>query len=210
LKLYSAIYNGHYPFDEMDGLPFSSFDVANDPDDLREKGALVVWGGGDISPSLYKKAVGKRTGADKQPGIRDRIEWALMHAAKERGMPIIGICRGAQMLCALVGGHLIQDVTDHGRSHPVTTSDGRTITVSSLHHQMMYPFDVEHTLLAWSKDKLSKHYLDVDTPVEVECEPECVWFPQVQGLAIQWHPEFMRKEEKANHYVRELIQQYLR
>jgi len=186
MKLYSAIYNGFFPFDEM-GL-FTDFEATRNPEDLEEEGALVVWGGEDISPSLYNKAVGSRTGARDVPSARDQVEWDLMKAAKERGIPIIGICRGAQMLCALEGGFLIQDVTNHGRRHAATTSDGQTFPVSSLHHQMLYPFDVDHELLAWSTEKRSTHYLDVDTPIEVEVEPECVLFKS--GIGIQWHPEF--------------------
>ena len=188
-----------FPFDEYE--LFADYKSVNGPDDLQENDVLVVWGGADISPSLYNKAVGRRTGADPEPSYRDKYEWSLMQRAKELGVPIVGVCRGAQMLCALAGGFLVQDVTNHGRSHTVDTSEGDKLGVSSLHHQMMYPFEVDHKLLAWASQPISSHYLDVDTPIDVPCEPEAVWFPQVKGLAVQWHPEFMGAKVPATQYV---------
>lgn len=204
MKLFSAVYPSYYPFDEMD--LFDDFAGAKEPSDLEEGGALVVWGGGDISPSLYKKDVSKYTGAQATLSHRDFCEWKLMHRAKSLEMPIIGICRGAQMLCALAGGFLIQDVTNHTRSHAVETKEGNKFIVSSLHHQMMNPFGVDHENIAWSANKLSDHYMDVDERVEMPNEPEFVWFPRLKGIAIQWHPEFMPVESHANAYVKQKIE----
>jgi putative glutamine amidotransferase len=207
LILSSALYSSHYPFDEM-GL-FKNYNVVRHPEDLTKDSVLVVWGGADISPSLYNRAVGSQTYADSVLSRRDQLEWDLMKRAYEINIPIIGICRGAQMLCALAGGFLIQDVTNHGNSHDVITDTGQVFKASSLHHQMMFPFEVDHKLIAWSKAKLSQHYLDVDDDVDVPCEPEFVYFPKQKGIAIQWHPEFMEVECAANHYVKDKIKELL-
>jgi putative glutamine amidotransferase len=204
MKLFSAMYPSYYPFDEME--LFSDYAAAMKPEELEEGGCLVVWGGGDISPSLYKKEVSKYTGASAILSHRDYVEWNLMKRAKELEMPIIGICRGAQMLCALAGGFLIQDVTNHTRSHAVETEDGKKFIVSSLHHQMLCPFEVDHKLIAWSANRLSDHYMDVNESVEMATEPEFVWFPQNKGIAIQWHPEFMPVSSHANEYVKKSIE----
>ncbi len=204
--LYSAIYNDFYPFDKM-GL-FDDFQVVRNGHQLERPGMLVVWGGEDISPSLYNKAVSTRTWADDRPSTRDRIEWELMKAAVDRGMPIIGICRGAQMLCALNGGFLIQDVDNHGRSHDVEVKEGFTIEVNSLHHQMMYPFDVEHEVIAKTPSKISGHFLDVDEFIDVPFEPEFVYFPKTKGIAIQWHPEMMDFSCEANEYLQKYLKHY--
>jgi gamma-glutamyl-gamma-aminobutyrate hydrolase PuuD len=114
------------------------------------------------------------------------------------------------MLCALAGGFLIQDVTHHaGHNHLVATKDGRSFMVNSLHHQMLYPFDVEHEMVAWSAPALSSHYLDVNDPIEVPIEPEFVYFPKEKGIAIQWHPEYMRYEMEAQEYVKEQLEKRL-
>lgn len=206
MKLSSALYDGHYPFEEM-GL-FNQFNCVYHPEELTKDSALVVWGGGDISPSLYNKEVSPHTGAGSTLSHRDRSEWELMKAAVSLDIPIIGICRGAQMLCALAGGYLIQDVTNHGESHEVTTTEGNVLRVSSLHHQMMYPFEVDHEMVAQSKRKLSRHYIDVNTNVEVPCEPEFVYFPKVRGIAVQWHPEFMDYPNPASLFVREKVRYF--
>lgn len=208
LVLYSALYDSFYPFDEM-GL-FKDYKAVMKPEEMIDPaGCLVVWGGADISPSLYNKAVGRRTGASEVLSRRDYFEWELMKAAKEKNMPIIGICRGAQMLCALAGGFLIQDVTHHTSGHKATLNDGRELTVSSLHHQMMAPWGVPHEMIATSKGKRSSHYLDVDTPVEVPEEPEFVVFPDVKGYAIQWHPEYMSVDCEANQFVHQFLEERL-
>lgn len=207
MKLSSALYPGHYPFDEM-GL-FTNFNVVNYPNDLEEDSMLVVWGGSDISPSLYGKPVSIATGADDVPSQRDRLEWDLMTRAVELNIPIIGICRGAQMLCALAGGFLIQDVTNHTSSHHVETEKGEIFKASSLHHQMMYPFEVDHQLIAWSSSKLSDYYLDVNKDISVPCEPEFVYFPSQKGIAIQWHPEFMKMDTFANRFLQNYLTEFI-
>jgi carbamoylphosphate synthase small subunit len=175
---------------------------------------LLIWGGEDISPSIYNKPVGPFTGAGPVPSERDKLEVAACKAAIERGIPIIGICRGAQLLCALAGGELVQDVSGHGRTHFVTTNDGRVLTTSSMHHQMMYPWDVEHELIAWSSEPRSRSYEGVDVEKMKAkdgsiIEPEIVFFPTINALAIQGHPEFMHANHEFVKYCNELVRKYL-
>jgi anthranilate/para-aminobenzoate synthase component II len=157
--------------------------------------ALVIWGGEDISPSIYNAAVSKHTYASALPSRRDRIEMDACNAAIERGIPIIGVCRGAQLVCALAGGRLIQHVNGHGGSHMMQTTDGELIRTTSVHHQMMYPYDVDHELLAWASPSRSNvYYIDdgiSDPEMEGKEEPEVIWFPKIKALAIQGHPEFV-------------------
>jgi anthranilate/para-aminobenzoate synthase component II len=157
--------------------------------------ALVIWGGEDISPSIYNSAVSKRTYAPAVPSRRDRVEMDACMAAIDRGIPLIGVCRGAQLVCALAGGRLIQHVNGHGGGHMMETKDGETIRTTSVHHQMMYPFDVEHELLAWAAPSRSDVYIigndETDPEMEGKPEPEVVWFPKIKALAIQGHPEFV-------------------
>lgn len=158
--------------------------------------AIVVWGGEDISSSYYGEEPHRYTQNHRGvPSHRDIMEWSAMEYAKIHDIPIIGVCRGAQMLCAFSGGKLIQDVNNHHSTHNVITSDGEVMATSSCHHQMMYPFGVQHEMLAWSEENLSptyegendKSYEDMHQRVE----PEVVYFPQTKGLAIQGHPEWM-------------------
>lgn len=203
MRLVSAIWAEFHPFDT---LPFIDDCVAvRDPADLETGDILVLHGGEDISPALYNKGRSSLSGADNTPSKRDRIEWGLIGRAVSLNIPIIGICRGAQMLCAYNGGYLIQHVNNHGRTHTVETSDGEIIRVNSLHHQMMHPGKTNHKLLAWSEHKLSDVYYDEDTNVNVDVEPEYIYFPDIKGFAIQWHPEMMDGDAQATTYLKQHI-----
>ena len=200
VRLVSALWADYHPFDNLPGI--SDYACVDNPDELSPGDILISHGGEDISPTLYGKGRSYWTGANDEPSQRDTAEWNLMLRARELDIPIIGLCRGAQMLCALAGGFLIQDVENHaGDYHGVTTYDGVEITVNSIHHQMMYPFDVKHELIGWSSKKLSSFHWDVDGSLEITVEPEFVYFPEVKGFAIQWHPEMMQITAPATQYV---------
>jgi gamma-glutamyl-gamma-aminobutyrate hydrolase PuuD len=137
----------------------------------------------------------------------------MLKRAKELGIPVIGICRGAQLLCAFAGGHLIQHVNNHGGgfapTHEVVTPDGTRFKVNSVHHQMMQPQGTAHKLMGWAPEKLSDEYWLEDKTVEVENEPEFVHFTDVNGFAFQWHPEAMRADCDATQYIMKYIQEHL-
>lgn len=202
--LYSAVY-------QDDGYPFhvlaKEVVAAKLPADLKEEdAALVIWGGADIEPSFYGHEKARRTWTSPQ---RDRLEWDLLHRAVEMKMPIIGVCRGAQMLCAAAGGWLFQHVDNHaGSRHNVKTSGGEVFAVNSIHHQMMAGLEeVDHELLCWAEKPLSQQYVykrdelfqipDYDN----RKEPEYVYFPKLKGHAIQWHPEALSEHSEANKFV---------
>jgi putative glutamine amidotransferase len=94
--------------------------------------ALIVIGGADLDPSSY--------GAERDPLTestypdRDAFELALMRGAIERGMPVLGICRGMQALNVALGGTLVQHIPDVDGSGPhrriVGSFDGNEQTVT--------------------------------------------------------------------------------
>lgn len=176
--------------------------------------AVVFWGGTDISPTLYQHDFHPYSQATRKGlSSRDEFEWRAMKYCHVNNIPMIGVCRGAQMLCAYAGGYLIQDVTNHGNNHRMTTSEGVEMTTTSCHHQMMYPFNVPHEMLAWSSHKLSRHYEgeqgeDLGDRMADRVEPEVVYFPTIRGLAIQGHPEWAVGTQFAD-YCNKLIESHL-
>lgn len=176
--------------------------------------AIVLWGGTDINPRFYGQKPHPLTWHEED-SQRDRKEWEWLHEAIERNVPIIGVCRGAQLLCASAGGSLFQHITGHQGAHPITTNDGRVYQQPSAHHQMLnlgaLPKD-EYELLAWSTKNLSKRYEDehgiYKIPEEFK-EPEVVYFPKIRGLAIQSHPEWCSVDDPFNLYVFELVNKLL-
>jgi gamma-glutamyl-gamma-aminobutyrate hydrolase PuuD len=72
--------------------------------------AVVLAGGPDVGPARYGAAPHPRTGAPRPE--RDAAELAVLHRALERGIPVLGVCRGAQVLNVGLGGTLVQHVPD--------------------------------------------------------------------------------------------------
>lgn len=184
--------------------------------------AILLWGGTDIHPSFYGETAhpSSQVANQKSPSARDRNEWKAMVYAKAHGIPIIGVCRGAQFLCAFAGGKLIQNVSGHNYGHHKVLckmDDGEIfMSTTSAHHQMMYPFGVEHEMLAWvdeGENKGLSAYYDASSSKESfdmtgKVEPEVVYFPQVRGFAIQGHPEWMQEDSLFVKWCMENIQKY--
>jgi GMP synthase-like glutamine amidotransferase len=184
--------------------------------DVIEKGDVVMYGGGeDISPSIYKEPNSKTTWAPDRPSDRDLWETDAFNRAKEVGAKNFGICRGAQLLCALSGGKLIQHVENHGHSHwIVVPKTGQKFITSSAHHQMMWPYAMpkdKFEVIAETQGPVSRVFVfnDKDIRTKVPHEPEIVWFPEFQSLGIQGHPEFMNVNAPFVHYSKSLVEEYL-
>lgn len=157
--------------------------------ELKEGDTLLFEGGADINTHFYDEEANSFTGYfDK---ARDAVESAYFKKAVALGIPMIGICRGAQLACALSGGKLVQHVSGHTVNHPVINNEGLIYNVTSAHHQMMDARGVEHTLLAWVEEPISNNYYgESDLRLNIEVEPEIIWFPTTKSLAIQGHPEW--------------------
>lgn len=192
---------GNTPGDGISGFRnlFTKGKNLNNEKSLTGLDAIILWGGGDIATSFYhEKPYCHYQSA--VPTKRDLFEWELLRRAYKKGIPVIGVCRGAQMMCAFAGGKLVQDVTGHQSSHKVVTYDGKAFdNVRSAHHQMLFPYeldDEEYEVLATTPENLSRKYEGLST-TQAELftsgqqkEPECVFFPDIKGFAIQGHPEW--------------------
>ena len=187
MKLYSAYYQGEDPFKIFDQVIGVSHPAA-----LRADGALILWGGEDISPGIYNQEV-VHSRAPATPSHRDAIEMAMFKTAVQLGMPIIGICRGAQLACALSGGTLFQHLKDgHHETHEVSTHTGDTFKTSSCHHQAMNVLNMsenDYELLAWDKGRATKVFTESSSFNTVI--PEVINFKETRAFAIQGHPEWM-------------------
>jgi gamma-glutamyl-gamma-aminobutyrate hydrolase PuuD len=188
-----------------------------------EEVSLVVFtGGADVSPDLYREEKHRSTG--NRPD-RDKEEMNLFFAAKKAGIPMAGICRGSQFLCAMAGGKVVQDVTNHLGNHNIAVSmpDGtiREVEVTSTHHQMQYPFNMpseNYEVIGWTPVQRSKHY--AMNPVKVitaedaddnlKSEPDIVWYPKIKALAAQYHPEFMPTQSEGFQLYLELLDAYIK
>lgn len=182
--------------------------------DQSDKIDLVIFGGGsDIHPDLYNhKNVASHVSAT--PSFRDVVEVASFKVCIQKKIPVLGICRGAQLACAMAGGFLVQHVVNHaGMNHNILdVITGKKHSITSAHHQMMVPGKVKHTLIAKMEEPISKIYMFDNATSKVshiDMEPEIVYFPTVNCLAVQGHPEFMACDHETVVYVRQLVNKYL-
>ena len=155
---------------------------------------LMLAGGADVDPVSYGARPHEETAGARDE--RDRFELSLTHAALERDMPVLGICRGMQMLNVACGGTLDQHLPDslgheNHRHTPGTFSDhdvhlepgslaarsagSDALAVKSHHHQGVAEVGEGVVVTGWS---------DPDQVVEAIEVPERPF-----ALGVLWHPE---------------------
>jgi len=170
---------------------------------VEEADILILPGGGDINPALYHKEVHHTTYFNES---RDKRELDDFYKVREDQV-VLGICRGAQLLCALFGGILVQNCHHHcGCDHLITDGE-KTFSITSIHHQMMYPYDIpkeNYEILYRSVKRLSDVYegdgVDPQKIIE-DGEPEIILFHKPgmpKCLAVQGHPEMMAGSPVSN------------
>jgi carbamoylphosphate synthase small subunit len=176
---------------------------------FREKGWLVVnsvdetcdlvclTGGSDIHPKLYNEPLHPTTHPST---YRDEEDYAAMDLAATFGIPVFGICRGAQILNVYNGGSLYQDVSGHsGGNHLLFDTEGKPfVTATSLHHQALIP-PVGALVIATAPCIAGVRFIDGGFKVCSNIDlPEAVLFfeehHKVSGFAIQGHPEMSSNE----------------
>jgi len=156
---------------------------------------VLLTGGGDVDPSWYGRQPSPDLG--KVDAEQDSWEMALVGAALAAGIPMLGICRGSQVMNVALGGTLVQhlpdvttlehcvkerctvpvhDVRVAGQSRLGTVVGGGWLGVNSLHHQAVEKLGDGLTAVAWAED---------GTVEAVESEG-----PH-RMLGVQWHPELL-------------------
>lgn len=157
--------------------------------DLRCDG-LLLCGGGDLDSALFGQ---ENQGSDPPDADRDWAELALFHAFLQAEKPILGICRGMQVINVALGGDLIQNLPPtslpfHGRAgrdlvHPLRAEEGSLLhrlygpvfPVNSTHHQAVGRLGRGLQAIAWAESGF----------------PEAIVHPALPILGVQFHPERM-------------------
>jgi len=176
----------------------------NNLEDMLQCDGFILTGGVDVHPSFYK--------GDEQyqnmPGTfqpeRDNFESNIYRHAKQLQLPILGICRGQQLVNILEGGRLIQDLGEEknqvhrkleaDKKHPIQIAASSLLhsisgvesgEVNSAHHQCIDPLFLPTSLkaVAFSEDQTIEaiEYSDATKKGFMLC--------------VQWHPERMEKKE---------------
>jgi putative glutamine amidotransferase len=193
---------GYLPADYFEGvilaggmavlLPPQPADAAAVSEVLDRLDALVITGGYDLDPGAYGQQPHPTT--DQPRAARDALEFALLRGALDRGLPVLGICRGAQVLNVAFGGTLHQhlpDVLGHNGHRagngvftrlPVRTVAGTRLAgvlgesaeAPCYHHQAIDKVGEGLVVSAWDRD-------GVVEALELPGDSFVV--------AVQWHPE---------------------
>jgi putative glutamine amidotransferase len=176
---------------------------------------LILTGGPDIDPSLYGQK--PKEGLKDTVIKRDRFELQLLKEALSTQTPVLGICKGIQLINVFFGGQLYQDLENERKSkinhcgsfkdktkviHEVTLKERSilheifnksTIAVNSFHHQGISILGEDLKAIAFSEDGLVEGIIYEKTPLI---------------LGIQWHPEmmFIANEEQL-HLLKYFIKQ---
>lgn len=186
------------------GLPVELTRDADAVEMVEHLDALVLTGGADVEPSQYGQDPDDDLGAIEPD--RDAWEMALLAAARDKGIPVLAICRGFQLVNVVFGGTLRQHVDlEEGSGHPQWDVDGHTAThevsvavgtltsnlfqgeigVNSLHHQVVD--EVGEGLIVTAKAS--------DGVVEG------LETPDGSIVAVQWHPELLDKPDPTFQWV---------
>lgn len=185
-------------------LPLTGEDV--DIENLVERfDGFLFTGGHDVDPALYGQEKEDCCG-DLCPG-RDTMEQKLLKAALAADKPVLGICRGLQLMNAVLGGTLWQDIptqfpskTNHRMAAPYGRAEHTvqvnpelpfgnlplTLGVNSCHHQGIRELAPELKVWAKAPDGLV----------------EAIFLPGKRyARAVQWHPEFFRVEDELSRTI---------
>ncbi len=176
-----------------------------------EYDGIVLGGGEDVDPALYGEQ--PKYHSIQVNRSRDNFERALLDHTRDSGVPVLGICRGVQVINVKYGGSLYQDLKsdtvseiEHkqaaARSEPthsvtLTDPDSRlaeairgSCRVNSMHHQAIKRVGRGLKVVAYSEDGLPEAVEALDSP--------CL-------LAVQWHPEEMADRPEQRRILEQFV-----
>ncbi|MCL2618824.1 MAG: gamma-glutamyl-gamma-aminobutyrate hydrolase family protein [Defluviitaleaceae bacterium] len=173
-----------------------AYDAGSVEEYLRMVSGVMLTGGGDVCAGRFGEARHEKAGEPTH--ARDEFELALCRAAVAAGVPLFGICRGAQVMNVALGGNLHQHIDGHDHpdratyAHSVRLSAGSKlrgfagrdeIRVNSIHHQSV-------------GERLGRGVsVSAVSPDGVAEAVEVSAFPF--ALGVQWHPEELAASDAA-------------
>ena len=187
-------------------LPIADDDPEMIGDFLASVDGLLFTGGEDVAPAYYREPLDER--CQEPDAARDLFEIHLARAAMARHVPILGICRGLQVLNVAAGGTLYQDIACRPGTrgyHAGCLADRRR----PVHGVRVEPGSRLHAIMGVTESQVTSthHQLVKDLAPGFRVGAESVEDGIVEGIeqpehaflvAVQWHPERLYKE-RAEH-----------
>jgi acyl-CoA reductase-like NAD-dependent aldehyde dehydrogenase/GMP synthase-like glutamine amidotransferase len=217
--LFYNYWNWFTPQDLKDDLELVELSFEkNNTEDIYKCDAFILTGGVDVHPSFYDG----ETDYDNSPDLfqleRDRFEEKIYRYSQINNLPLLGICRGMQLVNVLQGGKLIQDL-DSGnerhrkeetdKEHTIVTSNDTLLykiagslsgNVNSAHHQAIDPRAIGDNLEVNAHDDDDKKIIE---GLEFKDKSNKAFM-----LCVQWHPERIKGKEE-NPFSQNLKEKFL-
>lgn len=186
---------------------------SNLPEDLLKCSGLLLPGGVDIDPENYFQKNEGLSKINDESKVRDKFERELIDIALKNNLPILGICRGFQLVNVHLGGTLFQHIDNHRNTkgeedliHKVKVNKGSILFnlvnseegfVNSSHHQAIDKISDELIATAYSEDEIVE---------ALEWKDKSNKSPL---LLVQWHPERM-KDKNENPFSKEILNWFIK
>ena len=190
----------------------------NNTEDIYKCHGFILTGGVDVHPDFYGGKPIYHNSPDIFQPERDSFEEKIYKYSQEKKLPVLGICRGMQLINVLEGGKLIQDL-DNGnerhkkeesdKEHNIVAEDGTLLykianslkgCVNSAHHQAIDPHAIGNNLIVNAYDDDNEKII------------EGLEFKNKSGkafmLCVQWHPERMTNKAE-NPFSENIKRQFL-
>jgi putative glutamine amidotransferase len=205
--------------DDLD-LVLLSFEK-NNTEDIYKCHGFILTGGVDVHPGFYNGQTVYNNSPEIFQPERDAFEENIYRYSQEKKLPVLGICRGMQLINVLEGGKLIQDLDNGNERHRKEELDKehgivaqeRTLlykiantvkgAVNSAHHQAIDPHAIGGNLIVNAYDDDETDNVNIIEGLEFKNKSGKAFM-----LCVQWHPERM-KNKKDNPFSENIKQQFL-
>ncbi len=153
--------------------------------DIEQAAGLIVTGGADISAEFHRELTGDPALIHEPDPVRDAWEFPALRRALERGLPVLCICKGFQVLNVALGGTLHLDI----RGHDLPELKSANVQPLRYDHSARFRFDLvnssHHQALARVADALEiEAWSAADDVIEQVRIRDYPW-----GIGVQYHPE---------------------
>ena len=157
---------------------------------------FLFGGGDDMDPARYGEE--KMFDSVEIDADRDAFELSLYRHVKPTNKPILGICRGIQLLNVAEGGSLYQHIDGHRQDAPSTTTAQKTIVFEG---SMLHGLTQKSEILVNSFHHQNIKALAPTLTADAESEDGYIEAVHMEGhpfyLGVQWHPEIFRQQDPA-------------